>query len=163
MNPQSSVSRTARHRGTQRDIDVRGVGVRRDRGAADALGLVLIAPAVIGLALLVVALGRGVDARAQTRSAAESAAQAAALERSPGAAEAAARRVAAAMLVDHDTCAHPSVSVDTTEFGPGGAVRVTVECHASSRGIEAVQGADRRSAATAVAHIDDFRVAEVGR
>ena len=34
----------------------------RDRGAADALGLVLIAPAVIGLAILVVALGRGVDA-----------------------------------------------------------------------------------------------------
>ena len=61
--------------------------VRRDRGAADALALVLIAPAVIGLAVLVVMLGRSVDSRAQAQSAAEAAAQAAALERSPGAAE----------------------------------------------------------------------------
>ena len=55
----------------------------RDRGAAEALGLVLIAPVAIGLALLVVFLSRQVDARAQVRTAAESAAQAAAQERSP--------------------------------------------------------------------------------
>ena len=34
----------------------------RDRGAAEALGVVLIAPVAIGLALLVVSLARGVDA-----------------------------------------------------------------------------------------------------
>jgi len=135
-------------------------GVRRDRGAADALALVLIAPAVIGLAVLVVMLGRSVDARAQTQSAAEAAAQAAALARSPGAADAAARRVAQAMLVDHDSCAAPSVIVDTTAFRPGGEVRVSIRCHAAARGIEAVQRSARSFDAEAVAHIDEFRAAE---
>ncbi len=134
----------------------------RDRGAADALALVLIAPAVIGLALLVVMLGRSVDARAQAQSAAEASAQAAALERSPGAAKAAADRVAAAMLVDHDSCAAPAVRVDTSAFGPGGEVRVTIECRASARGIEAVQHSPHTFVAEAVAHIDEFRAAEEG-
>ena len=137
-------------------------GPIRDRGAADALGLVLIAPAVIGLALLVVALGRGVEARAQTQSAAESAAQAAALERSPSAARAAARRVADSMLVDADTCAQPAVTVDTTDFRPGGVVRVAIECHTSNRSIEVIDGAERDVRAEAVAHIDEFRVVEGG-
>ena len=130
--------------------------VRRDRGAADALALVLIAPAVIGLAVLVVMLGRSVDSRAQ----AQSAAQAAALERSPAAADAAARRVAEAMLVDHDTCSTPAVRVDTTAFRPGGEVRVSIRCAAAARGIAAVQHSARSFAAAAVAHIDEFRAAE---
>jgi hypothetical protein len=138
------------------------VSAARDRGAADALALVLIAPAVIGLALLAVMLGRSVDSRAQAQSAAEAAAQAAALERSPGAAGAAARRVAEAMLVDHDSCAAPSVRVDTSSFRPGGEVRVSIECHASRRGIEVVQRSTRAFAAEAVAHIDEFRAAEDG-
>jgi Flp pilus assembly protein TadG len=132
----------------------------RDRGAADALALVLIAPAVIGLALLVVMLGRSVDSRAQAQSAAEAAAQAAVLERSPGAADAAAHRVATAMLVERDSCSTPSVHVDTSAFRPGGEVRVTIECHASRRGIEAVQPSARTFSATAVAHVDRFRAAE---
>ena len=132
----------------------------RDRGAADALALVLIAPAVIGLALLVVMLGRSVDARAQAQSAAEAAAQAAALERSPAAAEMAAHRVAAAMLVAEDSCATSSVWVDTSSFRPGGEVRVSVECHAATRGIEAVQRSVRSFNAEAVAHIDQFRATE---
>jgi len=134
--------------------------VRRDRGAADALGLVLIAPAVIGLAVLVVMLGRSVDARAQAQSAAEAAAQAAALERSPVAADAAARRVAEAMLVAHDSCSIPSVRVDTSAFRPGGEVRVSIECRTATRGIEAVQHSPKSFAAEAVAHIDEFRAAE---
>ena len=135
-------------------------GVRRDRGAADALALVLIAPAVIGLAVLVVMLGRSVDSRAQAQSAAEAAAQAAALERSPAAADAAARRVAQAMLVDHDSCSTPSVRVDTTAFRPGGEVRVSIRCAAAARGIEAVRRSARSFAAEAVAHIDEFRASE---
>jgi Flp pilus assembly protein TadG len=137
--------------------------IDRDRGAADALGLVLIAPAAIGLALLVVALGRGVDSRAQAQSAAEAAAEAAALERSPAAADAAARRVAAAMLVDRDSCASPSVTVDTHHFTVGGVVRVSIECHAGNRAIESVQASDRPTRAEAVAHVDEFRVTEAER
>lgn len=132
----------------------------RDRGAADALALVLIAPAVVGLALLVISMGRRVDARAQAHSAAEAAAQAAALERSAFAADAAARRVAATALVDLDTCAAPLVEVDTTHFRPGGDVRVTVACHASRRAIEPVQGSQEVMRATAVARVDPFRVVE---
>jgi Flp pilus assembly protein TadG len=126
------------------------------------LGLVLIAPAAVGLALLVVALSRGVDARAQTQSAAESAAQAAALERSPRAARTAARRIADSMLVDADACRQPSIEVDTTNFRPGGAVRVTIECRTTNRGVEIIDGVERTTRAMAVAYIDEFRAVEVG-
>lgn len=132
----------------------------RDRGAAETLSLILIAPVVIGLALLVVSLGRGVDARAQVRTAAEAAAQAAALERDPVAARAAAQRVADAMLVDSDTCAPPpGVSINTVSFRPGGVVSVTVTCRVTNRGVEVVQSDDRTDSATAWATIDQYRAA----
>jgi len=66
---------------------------RSDRGSSDALGVALIAPAAIGLALVILFLGRGVDSRATAQSAAESAAQAAAQERTPAAARATATSV----------------------------------------------------------------------
>lgn len=132
----------------------------RDRGAADALGLVLIAPVVVGLALLVVSLGRNVDSRAQARSAAESAAQAAALERTPSAATSAAERVATAMLIDADSCHDPTIEVDTHQFRAGGQVAVTIECHVSTRGVDVVQPSVLAHSARAVAHIDRFRASE---
>jgi len=141
--------------------------MRRDRGAADALGLVLIAPAVIGLAILVVALGRGVDAKAQLRSAAESAAQAAALERNPTDARRAAEAVAFAMLApdgeDTDACQGLSVETHYPPVPPTGSantvglVRVTVSCAVSGRGIEVVQSRSRALEVTAVAAVDFFR------
>lgn len=130
----------------------------RDRGAADALGLVLIAPAVIGLAILVVALGRGVDARAQLRSAAAAGAQAAALERNSSDARAAAERVVGSMLVDPDVCpSPPTVAVSYPSAGVGGRVTVTVSCTGSNRGIEVVQPGARGETFTASASLDDFR------
>jgi Flp pilus assembly protein TadG len=132
----------------------------RDRGAADALGLVLIAPVVVALALLVVSLGRSVESRSETQSAAESAAQAAALERSPSAARAAADDVVEAMLTNADTCGSPVVDVDTSEFRPGGRVAVTVTCSASNRGVEVVQPDAREHSTRAVARIDQFRAVE---
>lgn len=132
--------------------------VNRDRGATDALGLVLIAPAAIGLAVLVIALGRGVDARAQVRSAAGAAAQAAALERSPLAAQAAAERVAAAMLTDVDVCPNgPTVAVEYPVGDRGGTVWATVTCEGSSRGIELVQPTPRGETFRASATVDEFR------
>jgi Flp pilus assembly protein TadG len=133
---------------------------QRDRGAADALGLVLIAPAAIGLALLVVSLGRSVESRSETQAAAESAAQAAALERSPSAARAAAGRAVDAMLTNVDTCGTREVVVDTSEFRAGGSVSVTVTCFASDRGVEVVQDGAREFSTTATARIDRFRAAE---
>lgn len=131
--------------------------LERDRGAADALALVLIAPAAMALALLVVFLGRQVDSRAQVQNAAESAAQAAALERRPDDADQAARRTASAMLVDPDTCETPVVAVDLSRFGPGGTVEVTIECSVSRRGLEVLGAPSVRHSVTATAAIDRFR------
>ena len=83
--------------------------LRRDAGSSDALGLALLTPAAIGLAVVIVLLGRGVDSRATVQSAAESAAQAAAQERSGIAAVAAAEEVGRAVLVDPSSCSAPQV------------------------------------------------------
>jgi Flp pilus assembly protein TadG len=132
----------------------------RDRGSADALGAALLAPAAIGLALVILFLGRGVDGRATVQSAAESAAQAAAQERTPGEAIAAAQQVGAAMLVDAASCRDPAVSVDTSAFGPGGQVAVTVSCSVSSAGLELIDPPATTSTATAFATIDPYRATE---
>lgn len=141
----------------------------RDRGAADALGLVVIGPAVMGLAILAIMLSRNVDSQAQMRSAAEAAAQAAALERSPAAAEAAAVRVAEAMLVDQLACEGLSINVDyppAAESGVGtsfGLVQVDITCTVSNRGVEVVDERDeidRTDVVSAVAAVDFFRARE---
>lgn len=116
---------------------------RRDSGVANALGLVLIAPASIGLALLVVALGRSVDTDAQLRTAAEAAAQAAALERDVSSAETAAQRLVDDMFANDSICKPDRPRADTT-YTPesdtrvepgvmsGGVVTVTVGCPSSN-------------------------------
>lgn len=133
----------------------------RDRGSSDALGLALLTPAAIGLALVIVFLGRGVDSRATVQSAAESAAQAAAQERSAVAAIAAAESVGRAMLVDRTSCASPQLSVDVSDFRPGGRVAVTVSCTVSNEGVELIDPPTGRAATvTAFATIDPLRATE---
>lgn len=134
-----------------------GGDAARDRGSADAIGIAIIGPAAIALALVVLFLGRQVDSRATVHGAAESAAQAAARERTPAAAVAAARRVGAAMLTDPTTCGSPSVAVDTRDFRPGGTVAVTVTCSVGDRGFESIGASSRRTQVTAFAHVDPFR------
>lgn len=137
----------------------RGTG---DRGSADALGMALLAPAALGLALVVVLLGRGVDSRATVHGAAEAAAQAAAQERSPAAAVAAAEQVGTAMLTDRSSCSAPTVIVDTSAFRPGGQVTVTVSCTVSDEGLEAIAPPPLGpTTATAFATIDPLRATEV--
>lgn len=141
-------------------VDVGGWPSLRDRGAADTLGLVVIAPFIVAFALLIVSLGRSVESRSETQSAAESAAQAAALQRSPAAARTAVDAVIAAMLTNPDTCGSPIVVVDTADFRPGGTVAVTVTCRSSDRGVEVIPQASREFSTRAVARIDQFRAAE---
>ena len=132
-----------------------------ESGSADALGMALIAPVMLALALVVLLLGRAVDGRATTHGAAESAAQAAARQRTPAAAIAAAHDVGSAMLAGNTSCASPKLSVDVSGFRPGGIVGVTVSCSVNDAGLELV--APRRTArstATAYAIIDRFRAAE---
>lgn len=134
---------------------------RGDSGSSDALGLALLAPAAIGLAVVIVFLGRGVDSRATVQSAAESAAQAAAQERSVAAAVAAADEVGRAMLVDPSSCSSPSVSVDVSDFRPGGQVAVTVSCTVSTDGLELISPPSiGATTATAFAAIDPLRATE---
>ena len=136
-------------------------GLRNDRGSSDALGLALLTPAAIGLAVVIVFLGRGVDSRATVQSAAESAAQAAAQERSVPAAIAAAEEVGRAMLVDPTSCASPQVMVDVSAFRAGGQVAVTVSCTVSADGLELIDPPSTgATTATAFAAIDPLRATE---
>lgn len=131
---------------------------RDDRGSSDTLALALLTPAAIGLAVVIVFLGRGIDSRATVQSAAESAAQAAAQERTVAAAISAAEDVGRAMLVDPTTCASPEVAVDVSDFRPGGRVAVTVSCTVSGTGLELIDPPSTdATTATAFAVIDPLR------
>lgn len=134
--------------------------LRVDAGSSDALGLALLAPAAIGLALVILLLGRGVDGRATVRIAAESGAQAAAQERTAVAAVAAGRDAALAMLVDPLTCATPRVDVDVSGFRPGGVVTVVVSCTVSTTGLGLIEPTGETFSAEAHATIDPLRAAE---
>ena len=103
---------------------------RRDneRGSA-TVELVILSPLLILLLLFVVALGRLAGARIDVDGVAAQAARAASIARSPQAAMSSAQQTAASALSSqHITCAHLAVSVDTTDFVPGGSVAVTVSC-----------------------------------
>lgn len=137
------------------------VRMRGESGATDALGMAVMAPAAIGLALVILLLSRDVDSRATAQSAAEAAAQAAAQERNRPAAITAAQQVADAMLIDTTTCATPAVSVGTEAFVAGGAISVTVSCTTSTDGLESIGAPDRDAQRyTAFAVIDPFRGVE---
>jgi Flp pilus assembly protein TadG len=137
-----------------------GVAVTKqpDRGEANALGLVLIAPVAIALAILILWLGRMVDTDAQVQAASSAAAQAAARQRTPAAASIAAQSAAAAMLTDAVACSGgPAVSIDMSNFRAGGEVTVVVTC--SPRSSDLLLGGARSAAfaATATASIDGYR------
>jgi len=133
-----------------------------DTGSSDALGMALIAPAAIGLAIAVLFVSRGVDTRATAQTAAEAAAQAAAQERSLGAATVAARQVGAAMLIDASTCENPSVTTGTdTGFVAGGTVVVTVTCNRDVDDLTLIgPTSDNGATYTAFAVIDTLRAVD---
>ncbi|MEO6653549.1 MAG: hypothetical protein ABIP17_12930 [Ilumatobacteraceae bacterium] len=143
------------------NADVRSVHPSRDCGAADALGLVVLVAPMMLFAVLVFFLGRGIDVNAQLRAAAEASAQAAALERDPVSARAAAVAAATAML-DRTDCATPTVAVDYPIEAPAAGidvelVEVTVTCGVPNDGYEAFQSGDVSRSARAAATIDYFR------
>ena len=136
----------------------RGERGRPDCGEANALGLILIAPVVVALAILILWIGRQVDTDAQVQAASSAAAQAAARQRTPAAAGAAAQTTALAMLTDATACAGgPSVLIDTSDFRAGGVVTVVVSC-SPQRSDLVVSGAHSATfTATATAPIDTYR------
>jgi len=100
----------------------------RERGSA-AAELVLVTPFLVLLLLFAVAAGRLVTARLDVDSAAQQAARAASLARTPQAASAQAQQVAQAALAGQSVTCDPAViTPDTGDFTPGGEVTVTVTC-----------------------------------
>lgn len=130
----------------------------RDRGQA-AAELVLVTPFLLLLLLFAVAAGRLVQARLDVDSAAQQAARAASLARTPEAASAQAQQVAQDALTGQSvTCDPAAVTPDTADFVPGGEVTVHVTCtvHLSDLSLLHVPGAETVTA-TASAPIDVYR------
>jgi hypothetical protein len=106
-------------------------GLPDERGVA-VLELVLLVPAVLVMVFVVVGLGRMGMARENIDAAARDAARAGSIARTAGDAEAAATAAANDALGSHNiTCSGMSLSVDTSDFRPGGWVRVDLSCTVS--------------------------------
>jgi len=133
-----------------------------DRGAADVLGLVLIFPAILGFALLLLFLGRQVDATAQLQAASDAAARAAAQERGVDDAIAAATAAAASVLTDARACpGGPQIQIDAGGWRPGGQVSVTVTCTPRRDDLDLIAPPQRILSATSSASIDRYRAPDL--
>ena len=98
-----------------------------DRGVSEAIGIVFLAFPVIAFVALLAWAGKASESVVRMDHAAEASAQAAALQRNPDNARAAATTVANNSL--GIVCAGgPVVSVDTSTFAPGNFVSVTISC-----------------------------------
>ncbi len=134
---------------------------RGERGSV-AVELAVIAPALVALLLLVVFAGRVSQADGDVWRAASAAARAASLRQDPTGAEDAARETAAANLhASGVACGNLETAVDTSRFGAGGAVAVTVRCTASMADVSllGVPGS-RTFTARSVEVIDRYRGGE---
>jgi hypothetical protein len=126
------------------------------------LGLVLIAPVAVALAMLILWIGRKVDTDAQVQAASSAAAQAAARQRSPMTAAAAAQSTAALMLTDVKACSGgPSVSIDASQFRPGGEVTVVVGCSPQRADLQLGHPGPVTFSASSTASIDPYRSADL--
>jgi hypothetical protein len=128
-----------------------------DRGATEMLGLVLMTPVIMAAALVLLWVSRQVDTQAQLHTAAEAAAQAAALQRNPLMAQEVAQLMAAEMLSHSEGCQPLRVLVDLTAFGPGGQVTVAIDCEVAVSGLQWVSGSGARLSASSTVGIDRFK------
>lgn len=125
---------------------------RDERGTA-AMEFVLVVPLLVMLLLFVVGLGRMAHARQQVEGVAADAARAASLERNTSQSAQAARTTAAAALSTRGlACQNLNLSVDITDYKPGGTVKVQVRCTANL-GDVAVSGLPGRHVFTAEATV----------
>lgn len=94
------------------------------------LEVVILAPLFVLMLLLVVVLGRVQQTGAEVTGAARDGARAGSLSNTPAQATSNAQQAVAAALASQTlSCTGgPSTTVDTSNFRPGGVVRVTVSC-----------------------------------
>ena len=128
------------------------------RGSA-AVELVLVTPVLIALMLFVVAGGRLAASRADVDAAARDGARAASIARSPALADRDGNTAAEATLTDRDvSCRALTVTVDTSEFRPGGAVAATVSCEVDLADLTGLGLPGRRTVSSRfVEPVDTFR------
>jgi len=130
----------------------------RERGSA-AAELVLVTPLLFLLLLFAVAAGRLVQARLDVDSAAQQAARAASLARTPAAASAQATEVAQSALGGQSVTCDPAViTPGTGDFVPGGQVTVRVSCtvHLSGLSLLRIPGTETITS-TFTSPIDVYR------
>lgn len=135
----------------------------RERGSA-AAELVLVTPFLFLLLLFAVAAGRLVQGKLDVDSAAQQAARAASLARTPAAASAQAQEVAQAALAGQSiTCDPAVVTPDTGDFTSGGEVTVQVTCtvRLSDLSLLHIPGTETLTAAF-TAPIDTYRGGALG-
>jgi Flp pilus assembly protein TadG len=113
----------------------RGTGRVTERGTM-ALELAILTPVLVAFMMLVVGVGRIVNAQSQVDSAARDAVRNASIARSAGDAQARAATAAQASLEQRSWClGGPSTLTDTSGWAPGGQVSVTVTCDADLGGM----------------------------
>ena len=129
-----------------------------DRGFGQTIQVMILAVVAVAFVLLLTLAGRSAEARNRVGHAAESAAQAAALQRTPTNAADAATRVATAGLTN---CGDgPEIAVDTSGRAPGGIVAVTITCQVRTRDLAPLPLPGRyRMRVTGAAVIDAYRSA----
>lgn len=135
----------------------------RDQGSVAAETAIAV-PVLLLLVLVIgVVIGRGVDARVRLEDAAHQAARAATLTTNPSDAIHAATATAATALADLTAiCPTTAIAVDTSQFRPGGAVSVTLNCRLNlTGGLAPGLDTTRVLAASATSPIDAWRTTPV--
>lgn len=130
---------------------------RTDRGSA-AVELAVVAPVLVLFWLLAATFSTVTTAHQRVEEAARAGAQAASVALDRGAAATAASTMAYSGLDRGHPCARVDVRTDTTAFGPGGTVTVTVTCRLDLGGM-AVPGLPSVASvsATTTAPVDRYR------
>lgn len=131
----------------------------RDAGNSEALGVVLIFPAILAFAILIIFLGRQVDTVSEVQNAAEAGAQAAARQRTPTAGIAAAEATVKVMLADDVDCAGGAdVALNAAgAWAPGSQVTVTVTCTPRTDDLALIPAPKRTLHGASTALIDTYR------
>jgi Flp pilus assembly protein TadG len=131
---------------------------RADRGTM-ALELAILTPVLVAFMMLMVGVGRIVNAQSQVDSAARDAVRNASIARSAGDAQSRAATAAEASMREFRWCpGGPSTQTDTSAWAPGGQVSVTVTCDANLGGLSLIGlPGTKRMTGRATAPLDTFR------
>jgi Flp pilus assembly protein TadG len=127
-----------------------------------ALELALLTPLLVAFMMVMVGLGRVVEAQSQVDGAARDAARAASLGRTRPSADSAAVNAAEQTLSGGRWCrGRPSTTVDFSQWRRGGQVSVAVHCRIDLSGLSLIGFSPSRTmTGTATAPIDTLRRVE---